>query len=56
METRNLLVMGVWAFAIIWLVGVLAVAWDVLSSLIVFFIAIAVSVGAISVPNERKQA
>ena len=55
METKDLLVAGVWAFAIVWLVGMLAVKGDMLSSLIVFFIAIAVSAGAMAVPNQRKQ-
>ncbi|HEV2226317.1 MAG TPA: hypothetical protein VGR56_05870 [Nitrososphaerales archaeon] len=55
METKNILVIGVWAFAIIWLVGMLAVEGDMLSSLIVFFITIAVSVGAIGFPSEKKQ-
>ena len=56
METKNVLVVGVWAFTIIWLVGMLALEGDLLSSLIVFFIAIAVSIGAIGFPNEKKQA
>jgi hypothetical protein len=54
METKNILVAGVWAFAIIWLVGMLAVQGDMLSSLIVLFIAIAVSAGAVGFPTEKK--
>ncbi len=55
METKDLLVAGVWAFALIWLVGMLMVAGDMLSSLIVFFIAIAVSAGTIAAPSQKKQ-
>ncbi len=55
METKNILVMGVWAFAIIWLIGMLALQADLLSALIVFFIAIAVSVGAAVIPNTKNK-
>ncbi len=55
METKNILVIGVWAFAIIWLVGMLVFEGDMLSSLLLFFIAIAVSVVVIGLPTEKKQ-
>ena len=55
METKNILVVGVWTFALIWLVGMFALDGDLLSALIVFFIAIAVSVGAVAVPTEKSK-
>ena len=54
METKNILVVGVWTFAIIWLVGMFALDGDLLSALIIFFIAIAVSVGAAAIPAEMS--
>ncbi len=54
MEARNITAVGVWAFALIWLVGVFAAQADLLSALIIFFIAIAVSVGLSVVPKISR--
>ena len=40
---------------IIWLVGMLAIAGDMLFTLILFFVAIAVSVGVIGLPAEKTR-
>ncbi|MDE1857628.1 MAG: hypothetical protein KGI26_00980 [Thaumarchaeota archaeon] len=45
MDSRGITVAGVWLFAIVWLVGSFVVGADLLFALIVFFIAIGVSVG-----------
>lgn len=50
METKNILVIGVWAFAIIWLVGMLVLQADLFFALIIFFVAIAISVVATTLP------
>ncbi len=55
METKNILVVGVWAFTIVWLVGMLVVQGDMLSTLLIFFVAIAVSLGAVGFQTEKKQ-
>ena len=55
METKNILVVGVWAFAIIWLVGMFALQADLLSALFVFFIAIVVSIGAAAFPAGKER-
>lgn len=54
METKNILVAGVWAFALVWLVGMMWLRGDMLFTLVVFFIAIAVSIGAIGLPDQKK--
>ncbi|HZW56934.1 MAG TPA: hypothetical protein VFF30_11655 [Nitrososphaerales archaeon] len=51
METRNILVIGVWLFALIWLVGMLVLQADLLVSLFIFLIAIVVSVAATALPT-----
>lgn len=53
MEPKNILMGGVWAFTLIWLVGMLLVEGDMLSSLVIFFVAIAVSVGVVSLPSGK---
>ncbi len=52
----NIFLAGVWSFAIIWLVGMLALQADLLSALIVFFIAVAVSAIAVVSPQAKSQA
>ncbi len=52
----NILLAGVWAFAIIWLVGTFVVGGDLLVSLVVFFIAIGISATAIVLPKGSAQA
>jgi len=47
------LLVGVWAFAIIWLVGMLLLKGDLLVALMIFFIAIATSVAAIVLPKGK---
>ncbi len=54
MHAGDILVVGVWAFAIVWLAGILQAGGDLLSALIVFFIAIAVSLAAVAVQNEKS--
>lgn len=54
METRSIMVVGVWTFATVWLVGMLAIQGDMLTTLLLFFIAIAVSVGAVALPTGKK--
>ncbi len=41
METKDILVIGVWAFAIVLLVGTLASRADLLVALMIFFVAVA---------------
>lgn len=48
MEAKNILLVGVWAFTIIWLVGIMQARGDLLSALMVFVVAIIVSIGAIA--------
>lgn len=50
METKNILVVSTWLFVIIWLVGMLELGGDLLFALVLFFIAIAVSFVAMSIP------
>ena len=54
METRNILVTGVWAFAIIWLIGMLVLQADLFFALIIFLIAIIVSVLATALPTTTS--
>lgn len=51
METRNILVVATWLFVIVWLIGMLEVGGDLFFALILFFVAIAVSFAAMSVPG-----
>ncbi len=55
METRNITVMGVWAFAIVFLVGAFFVGADMLVTLMLFFIAVIVSI-ALSATSKPSQA
>ena len=55
METRNIMVIGVWGFAIVWLVGMLAVRGDLLIALMLFFAATAVSVAATALPTKSDR-
>ena len=55
METRNILVIGVWAFVIIWLVGMLVVQGDLLFALVLFFVAIIVSLVAAELPKSTQE-
>ena len=55
MEPVNIMLVGVWAFAIVLLVGLLAEGGDMLVGLIVFFIAIAVSAAGVAIPRVRQQ-
>ncbi len=54
MEAKDVLVVGVWAFAIIWLVGMLVLEGDLFSPLLVFFAATAVSLGAVGLRTEKE--
>lgn len=51
METRNMIVIGVWSFAVVWLVGMLIARGDLLIAMVLFFIAIVVSVAATGLPS-----
>ncbi len=51
MEARTITIIGVWAFAIIWLVGTFFTGADMLISLVLFFIAIIVSIGISAMPK-----
>lgn len=53
LETRNILVIGVWAFAIVWLVGMFVLQADLFFALILFFVAIFVSFAATALPSNR---
>lgn len=55
METRNILVISVWAFVIIWLIGMLVVGGDLFFAMILFFVAIIVSVLAIGLPGNATE-
>lgn len=55
METRNILVIGVWAFAIVWLVGMLVIDGDLFIALVIFFIAIIVSLAATALPMDSRK-
>ena len=52
METKNILVIGIWAFAVVWLVGMLIDQGDMFSALVIFFVAIIVSVVATALPTS----
>ncbi len=54
METRKIIILGVWAFAIVWLVGLFLARGDLTTALILFFIAIIVSIAASALPEETK--
>ena len=53
MEIRNILVIGVWTFAIIWLIGMLVLQADLLIALFIFLIAIIVSVASTALPTSK---
>ena len=55
METRNIMLVGVWGFTIVWLVGMLVVRGDLLFALFLFLIAIAVSFAAMAVAPSKKE-
>lgn len=55
LETRNILVIGVWAFVIIWLIGMLLVQGDLLFAMILFFVAIIISVVATELPGRSTE-
>ena len=48
------MVAGVWAFVTIWLVGMLVVRGDLLIAFMQFFVAIAISAVATSLPVKDK--
>lgn len=50
-----MLVGGVWAFALIWLVGMFMVEGDMFSTLMIFFVAIFVSLGSIAIDAVKKK-
>lgn len=52
LETRNILVIGVWAFVIIWLIGMMLLRGDLLFAMILFFVAIIISVVATELPGN----
>lgn len=52
MEVASMTVIGVWAFTIIWLVGMLAVGGDMFITLVLFFIAIVVSVAVTAIQKD----
>ncbi len=56
MESKNIMMAGVWAFAIIWLVGSFLAKADLLVSIVIFFIAIGVSAIAVALPKESTHA
>lgn len=56
MESRNITLAGIWAFTIIWLVASFVVGADLLIALILFFIAVAASVGISSVSRGGQAA
>lgn len=55
METRNILVLGVWAFVIIWLVGMLWLQADLFFAMMLFFVAIIISVIATALPGKEPE-
>ncbi len=48
------MIVGVWSFVIIWLVGMLVVRGDLLIALMLFFVAIVISLVTIALPEEKK--
>ena len=52
LETRNILVIGVWAFVIIWLIGMLLIGGDLFFAMVLFFVAIIISVLATELPGK----
>ncbi len=54
MESKNILIVGVWAFVIIWLVGMLLLRGDLLIALLLFVIAVGVSFAAAALPGGRQ--
>ncbi len=51
LSPMNILLVGAWTFALIWLVGAYVVEGDLLVSLVVFFIAIGTSAMAVALPK-----
>lgn len=54
LETRNILVIGTWAFVIIWLIGMLLIQGDLFFAMILFFVAIIISVLATELPGKAQ--
>lgn len=54
METKNLMVVGIWAFVIIWLIGMLYLQADLFIAMILFFFATLFSVAAFALPTSSK--
>jgi len=55
MESRNVAIIGVWAFVIIWLVGMLYLQADLFIALILFLIAVIFSAAFIAMKDESKE-
>ncbi len=55
MEAKNIMLVGVWAFAMVWLLGTFVVRADALVALVIFFIAIGVSATTIALPTSSTQ-
>ena len=52
MEVRSVSVVGVWAFAIVWLVGSFVAGADLLFALVIFIVAIGVSAALSMLPKS----
>ncbi len=55
METRNIMVIGIWTFAIVWLVGTFVLGADALVALFIFLVAIVISVVATELPGGMSK-
>lgn len=55
METRNILVIGVWSFVIIWLIGMIVLQADLFFAMMLFFVAIIISVLATGLPGRAAE-
>ncbi|MCL4437376.1 MAG: hypothetical protein M1503_05220 [Thaumarchaeota archaeon] len=53
METRNIIIIGVWSFSIVWLAGMLVARGDLTIAMVLFFIAIVVSIVASGLPSMQ---
>ena len=53
METKNVIVLGIWIFVIVWLIGMFIIDGDFFFAIILFFIAWALSVVVLIL--ERKE-
>ena len=56
MEQTNILLIGVWVFTIIWLVGMLMARGDLLSALLLFLISTGISAFVVAWPKAKTQA